>query len=108
MRTERPSRNPATNARHWSDTMLDHIVAVEARPDYRVWIRFADGLEGELSLTHLVGRGVFAAWEDEAVFRRVFLDAESGTIAWPGGIDLAPDALHRRLEEVGTAASSSG
>ena len=52
--------------------MLDRIVAVEARPEYRVWIRFEDGLEGELSLDHLVGKGVFAAWDDEGEFRKVF------------------------------------
>lgn len=88
--------------------MLDRIVAAEARPQYRVCIRFEDGLEGELSLAHLVGRGVFAVWEDEAAFQKVFIDKESGTIAWPGGIDLAPDALHRRLEEAESPAASSG
>ena len=54
---------------------------------------------GEVSLAHLVGRGVFASWSDEAEFRSVFVDDESGTIAWPGGLDLAPDALQRRLSE---------
>jgi len=86
--------------------MLDRIIAVEARPDYHVWIRFEDGLEGELSLAHLVGRGVFAAWEDEAEFRKVVIDAESGTIAWPGGLDVAPDALYQRLAESQSHASS--
>lgn len=79
--------------------MLDRIIAVEARADYRVWIKFEDGLEGELSLAHLVGQGVFAAWDDEAAFHEVFVDPEAGTIAWPGDIDLAPDALRSRLRE---------
>lgn len=87
--------------------MLDRIVAAEPRPDYHVWIRFEDGLEGELSLAHLVGRGVFAAWSDESEFRKLFIDLESGTIAWPGGIDLAPDALHHRLAEANSAPSLS-
>jgi len=84
--------------------MLDRIVAVEARADYRIWIKFEDGPEGELPLAHLVGQGVFASWDDEAIIRRVFVDSKSGTVAWPGGIDLAPDALHRRLTEAGSAA----
>ena len=84
--------------------MLDRIVAVEARPDYHIWIEFEDGLKGELSVAHLVGQGVFASWEDEAEFQRVFVDSESGTVAWPGGIDLAPDALHRRLREAASPA----
>ena len=88
--------------------MLDRIVAARPLPNYHVWIRFEDGLEGELSLTHLVGRGVFASWKDEREFQKMFIDEESGTIAWPGGIDLAPDALHHRLREATAAASSKG
>ncbi len=84
--------------------MLDRIVAAEARPAYCVWIRFEDGLEGELSLADLVGKGVFAAWNDEDDFKKVFVDEESGTIAWPNGLDLAPDALYHRLQEATSAA----
>jgi hypothetical protein len=87
--------------------MLDRIVAVEARPDYHVWIRFEDGPEGEVSLAHLVGRGVFSVWDDEDFFRAVFIDEESGTIAWPGGLDLAPDALHEKVL-AGIQTASSG
>lgn len=64
--------------------MLDRIVAVEPRPNYHVWIRFEDGQEGEVSLAHLVGQGVFAVWEDEREFRKVYVDEDAGTIAWPG------------------------
>ena len=85
--------------------MLDRIIAAEARPEYHIWVRFEDGLEGELSVAHLVGRGVFASWSDEAEFAKVFVDHESGTVAWPGGIDLAPDALYSRLAEAAPAAS---
>jgi hypothetical protein len=84
--------------------MLDRIVAAEARPDYHIWIRFEDGLEGIVSVAHLVGRGVFASWFDEAEFQKAFVDEESGTVAWPGGIDLAPDALCRRLSEATSTA----
>ena len=87
--------------------MLDRIVDVEPRADYRVWIRFEDGLEGELSLAHLVGQGVFASWEDEVEFQKVSVDQQAGTIAWPGGIDLAPDALHERLSQSESTASLS-
>jgi len=84
--------------------MLDRIVAAEARPDYHIWVRFEDGLKGEGSVKHLVGKGVFASWSDEAEFRKVFVDPESGTVAWPGEIDLAPDALHERLAQSASTA----
>ena len=78
---------------------MNPITYAEARPGYRLWIRFSDGVEGEVSLAHLRGRGVFAAWEDSEVFRSVSVDSESGTVVWPGGIDLAPDALYLKLIE---------
>ncbi len=80
--------------------MLHRIVQVEARPAYRVWVQFQDGVEGEVDLSDLVGKGVFRAWDDPREFARVSIDEESGTIAWPGGIDLAPDALYRDVAGV--------
>lgn len=82
--------------------MRHRVEAVEARPKHRVWLRFADGLEGEVDLSDLAGKGVFASWEDPEEFARVFVDQESGTIAWPGGIDLAPDALYQELARIRT------
>lgn len=84
--------------------MLNRIIDAEARPAYRLWVRFADGVEGEIDLSHLVGEGVFRAWEDEERFRDVYVDPESGTVAWPGGLDLAPDALHEKLVTASDAA----
>jgi hypothetical protein len=83
--------------------MRYRIESVEARPAYRIWIRFADGVEGEINLSELVGHGVFESWKDASEFEKVFVDEESGTVAWPGGIDLAPDALYRDLAGVKTS-----
>jgi hypothetical protein len=77
--------------------MLNRITVAEPRPDYRLWIRFADGAEGEVSLKHLVGIGIFGSWEDENEFLKVTVDPESGTVSWPGGIDLAPDSLYGKI-----------
>ena len=76
------------------------IVEVEARAGYRIWIRFEDGVSGEVDLSELVGKGVFRRWENEDEFRKVFIDPETGTVAWPGEIDLAPDALYRDVAGV--------
>lgn len=77
--------------------MLYEIIGAKARPDYRLWIRFADGKEGEVDLSSLVGKGVFSRWEDPAEFEKVYIDPETHTVAWPGDIDLAADALYRDL-----------
>ena len=53
-----------------------------------------DAAQGRVDLSDRVGTGVFAAWADPAFFERVFVDRESGTVAWPGGLDLCPDRLY--------------
>ncbi|MEW5994748.1 MAG: DUF2442 domain-containing protein, partial [Candidatus Zixiibacteriota bacterium] len=71
---------------------------VEVRPSkrYRLWIRYADGTEGEVDLSDIAGKGVFKAWEKSGVFEAVQLD-ESGVPVWPENIDLCPDSLYLRL-----------
>jgi hypothetical protein len=71
---------------------------VEVRPlaRYRIWLRYRDGTEGEVDLSHLAGRGVFAAWEREGVFDQVKL-GHHGQLEWPGDLDLCPDALYLTL-----------
>jgi hypothetical protein len=78
--------------------MLFDVVAAEARDHFKVWVRFEDGLEGEVDLSHLVGKGVFKRWsESPSEFGQLKVDRESGTIVWPGGLDVAPDALYRDI-----------
>lgn len=71
-------------------------IEVKALPGYRLWLRYANGVEGEVDLSHLAGRGVFAAWDDYKVFKKVHIGA-SGAIAWNDDIDLCPDALYLRI-----------
>ena len=70
--------------------------AVEPRAGYRIWLRYADGAAGEVDLSHLAGRGIFAAWNDRAFFDTVSI-APHGGIAWGDDIELCPDALYLRL-----------
>ena len=77
---------------------------VEARAGYQIWLRYSDGVTGEVDLAHLAGRGVFAAWRDRAFFESVRL-TEAGAIAWCDDIELCPDALYidltgKSVEEV--------
>jgi hypothetical protein len=71
-------------------------VEVRARPTYKLWLRYDDGTEGEVDLSSLVGRGVFQAWNDIAVFETARL-GPCGEVAWGEDIDLCPDALYMRL-----------
>lgn len=75
---------------------MSKIVQVRPLGSYRIWLRFSDGAQGEVDLSDLAGRGVFAAWADRNGFRAVRVE-EGGGIEWPGEIDVCPDALYLRL-----------
>ena len=45
----------------------------------------------------MVGRGIFESLKDPEKFDTVYIDPESHTIAWPGGIDLCPHSLYEEI-----------
>ena len=70
----------------------------EARPTTgrRVWLRFADGEEGEVDLARYLNYGpVFGPLADEEFFRQ--LRVEGGTVAWANGADIAQERLYELL-----------
>ena len=66
-------------------------------PNYHVWIRFDDGLEGEVDLKDLVGKGVFKAWESVDFFNEVRVDPKTDTLAWGDELDLDPYVLREKI-----------
>ena len=71
-------------------------VEVKALPDYKIWVRFADGVEGQVDLSYLAGRGVFSLWNDYRVFQEVHIGS-GGEIAWNEEVDLCPDCIYLKL-----------
>jgi len=69
---------------------------VKALSGYRIWIRYADGEEGEVDLSHLAGKGLFMLWEDEQKWKNVRI-AEDGAIRWSEEVELCPDAIYLKL-----------
>ncbi len=73
-------------------------IGVEARQAYRIWLKYEDGVNGEIDLGHLAGKGVFKAWDAPGYFKTVRL-TEYGSIAWgdTDDLELCSDALYMRL-----------
>jgi hypothetical protein len=60
-------------------------------------LTFADGLHGEVDVLDRMHGPVFEQARTPARFAKVEVDAETGTVTWPGGADLAPDTLYIRI-----------
>lgn len=64
--------------------MLKDIVAVWPLNDYRLRLRFEDGVEGVVDMASMIRfEGVFAPLRDRVKFLEVRVDPEIGTICWP-------------------------
>lgn len=62
--------------------------------DYVIWVRFADGVEGEVDLRDELHGEVFKPLRNKSLFRAVSVHPDWHTIAWPNGADFAPEFLH--------------
>ena len=71
-------------------------ITLKTLPNYRIWIRYSDGAEGEVDFSHLAGHGVFKLWDDYRNFERVYI-SDAGAIAWSQAVEICPDATYMRL-----------
>ena len=71
-------------------------VHVKPLPDYKLHLRYEDGVEGEVDLSHLAGKGVFALWNNPGAFEKVSI-GPSGAIRWNDEVDICPDALYLEI-----------
>lgn len=75
---------------------MHRIKQVETLEGYRLRLVFEDGTQGIVDLSDLVGRGVFAFWNDYGLFQKVCI-GDTGELVWPNAVDLCPDSLYLRL-----------
>jgi hypothetical protein len=71
---------------------------VEAHPleNFIIQLKFADGVVGEVDLSHLVGKGVFALWDQYENFRNVSV-INGRWLAWSNEIDLDADSIYLKV-----------
>jgi Protein of unknown function (DUF2442) len=71
---------------------------LKARPldSYKIWLKFADEVTGEVDLSHLAGMGVFEFWNEYDNFKKVSME-NGRSLSWSDEIDLDADSLYLKL-----------
>lgn len=77
--------------------MLPCLVEVRYVQAHTLWLRFADGAEGEVGLANELEGEIFAPLKDPDTFRSFPLHRELRTIVWPNRADFAPEFLRAAL-----------
>jgi hypothetical protein len=73
--------------------ILLHTEMIEARPAYRLFVRFNNGAVGEIDLRDELWGEMFEPLRDETLFLSARQDPVMGTVVWPNGADFAPEHL---------------
>lgn len=73
-----------------------HPVALQARSGFRLWVRYNDGIEGEIDLSPRAGRGVFKIWDQPGVFESAAISPHR-TICWSQDAELCADAVYLNI-----------
>ena len=73
-------------------------VLMEVKPlkDFRLRVKFSDGVEGEVDLSGFAGKGVFALWNDYSQFEKVTIGS-SGELAWNEDVDMDGLGIYLKL-----------
>ncbi len=79
--------------------MLESVIKARHVKDYKVWIAFDDGKEGEIDLEKKIKNrgGVFAPLQDISYFKNFKI--RNSTLSWKNDADLAPESLYELLKE---------
>ena len=80
------------------ETYLPVVVGVAVVGDRVLRLLFSDGTAGDVNFSAESWTGVLAPLNDPIYFAKVTVDAEAGTLVWPGGVDLAPEPLYEQAK----------
>jgi len=73
------------------------IIACKAKANYILWVRFDDGIEGDINLSDRAGQDAFKDWESQQFWESVHIDPESKTVCWGEEIELDPCELKKSI-----------
>ena len=76
---------------------IPQLVDAKHVSDYRVWVKFRDGVEGVIDLESEIWGPVFEPLKDPAYFATVRLSLEWNCICWDNGADFAPEWLYEAV-----------
>lgn len=80
------------------------VVRAEYCDAFRIRVSFNNGATGLVDFEPWMNGPVFEPLRNVDYFRRFFVDG--GTVAWPNGADIAPEAVYDAVTAAGASATA--
>jgi len=84
---------------------LPQVTSAKSVRGFVIATRFDDGTEKHVDISQWFEGPVFRPLKDSKFFKKFFVEA--GTLAWPNGVDIAPEALYE-ADDIRTAGEKKG
>jgi hypothetical protein len=65
--------------------------------NYTIWLKFSDGVEGQIDLENELYGSMFEPLKSLEEFRKFSVHPELHTLVWQNGADISPEFLHDNL-----------
>ena len=78
--------------------MILHVKEARYLHDYVIWLRFNNGIEGEIDLQNELNGEVFEPLKKIKNFIKFKVDPDLETIVWENGADIAPEFLYENMK----------
>lgn len=87
--------------------MTSKIVKLQYKNNYTYYIVFEDKREGEVDFTSFLWGEAFEELKNKTLFKKATINKTTGTISWPNGVELAPEAVYQKTLKTTPKSSSS-
>jgi hypothetical protein len=78
--------------------MIFDVIDAKHIDDYNLKITFENGRKGIVDFSEFAKNGgVFNRFKKKNYFLKFFVNKDLGTICWPGGVDIAPETLYKKI-----------
>ncbi len=73
-------------------------ILVKAAGELKLYVKYSDGLEGEINLSRHKDDSDYKMLLEESYFSTVTIDEKTKDICWSNGISLCKNAVYKQLE----------
>ena len=82
--------------------MIPHVIEAKYVNDFKIWVRFNDGLSGEIDFSHELDSPIFEPLKDKTYFNQ--FSVRYNTISWENDADFVPEFLREKIIQQQTPA----